>query len=616
MEKKKKTKTPNLDKEKERIGFSAEGTPTPETDEELSRLVQGAKVLEILEKFRIGQATWQDVKELALELTNDETRFSMSPRSVSFKQFSQRSGYVQNGAYLPFLGGELRISSDFAMDLAAGKKGIARLFDLIGHEMAHSEQNHMREQMAEIKEVDEKTRTLASKLLNDFGKQEISADRIHSMLSLMTNFLGDDYVKEFKQMDKKSQEERCREISFSQYIQFSHEIDARRNGLLYAYDMLSSLIEHPSCSGQMKKWLQEQAEGLKTLIDEEKQNNEKFKFFSDFRSHVEQLSRDTFAQLDDKIQEFYKLNIVKQWGKGKNLKKEESVYQYMKDVNQEMIKLSYKEKPFDVLSQDILFALYNGNEEFFAGLAETLKEREDDPQKAKKALGDAIVQMLLYDDLPRESFHIQFATILDDSQKLELLKGAIKTGRLDILHGFNKVLFNGSLDIKTAVFFKKTIIDLSEKHIKAFKEKDKFYSYEESNLYSIEWFVDNMIDYYRCKESDIALENLENSFNSNYKQKDLKMFDKDIEELSGVLKSLKEVESLTKEKITYTKEAREREREYHKKVYGERYNERHPKERLNEEDLSEEELFEWLFGDLDDPKEEKKEAPKEPLLLK
>ena len=125
-----------------------------------------------------------------------------------------------------------------------------------------------------------------------------------------------------------------------------------------------------------------------------------------------------------------------------------------------------------------------------------------------------------------------------------------------------------------------------------------------------------MIDYYRCKESDIALENLENSFNSNYKQKDLKMFDKDIEELSGVLKSLKEVESLTKEKITYTKEAREREREYHKKVYGERYNERHPKERLNEEDLSEEELFEWLFGDLDDPKEEKKEAPKEPLLLK
>ena len=617
MAKKKESKTPNLDKEKKRIGFSTVGEEELRTDEELFWRKRGACILDVLEKFRNNNAKWTDVGRLTELLVQDETRFIGEKPLIQIVKLSSDKFSRERANYTKILGYKVfNLSTDCVMDVASGRESVTRLLCEIGHEMTHSDQDKIAEKIESSKKIDDLTKVTAERILKDYAKEQLPPDIVGGVIQLMKNYLGDEYAKEFENMDPKAFEEKCHEISYSQYLQFSHEINARHRAIAYANDILTSLAEHPNCRPQMRKWLEERHKELGAEIEEEKRKQEDFKFFADFKEHAEKLTKEAFAQIDEQIENFHELNVFKNYGRDENLlKKMEKLYDYLKKVNQETIRISYIDKPFNVLSQDILFSLYNANEEFFSGLVSVLNEREDKQSKGKKAISDAIVEMLLNDDLPSDSFRIQFGNILDDSQKIKLLKGAIKTGRHDILHGFMNVLHYGEISLKTAEFFKETILDLKKQYLKAFKEKDRVIC---DKLYhgKVSLFISYLISFYRHKNLEIADENFANCLNTQYKKKDVHAFDDEIKNLKEIEKFFDELDKSFFKEIPWKPEDRKKEREFMHKVYGKRYYEKHPTEEPPEND-DEESLYRWMFGNLDNPvvKEEPKEEPKEPLLL-
>ena len=190
MEKKKKTETPNLDKEKKRIGFSTVGEEELRTDEELFWRKRGACILDVLEKFRNNNAKWTDVGRLTELLVQDETRFIGEKPLIRIAKLSSDKFSRERANYTKILGSKVfNLSTDCVMDVASGRESVTRLLCEIGHEMTHSDQDKVAEKIESSKKIDDLTKVTAERILKDYAKEQLPPDIVGGVIQLMKNYL-------------------------------------------------------------------------------------------------------------------------------------------------------------------------------------------------------------------------------------------------------------------------------------------------------------------------------------------------------------------------------------------------------------------------------------------
>ena len=389
---------------------------------------------ELLNKIIKKEATEEDVLNLAKPVAYSMSAFEHAPKNIIIEDFNTPT---VNADYSPSTG-TVSLSRQFVKDIINGEQPVMLLFSTLAHECQHHKQKVEIDKYgaldgAKKRKADRNLDELSQTIMDEYGQTRMTKEEVQSMIFLLESIGdGDDeFSKTLKEMTPEEKKDFAYLISFSQYFQFSHEIDARKAGGRFVVDLYSQITEEdPLCPDEVKTTLTNQFDDLYSILYDYLSTTD-FEHYEKFKSHIEQMTEEELLKLtqlfhsekkeNDKpdIKDLFNKNsalnlayghIFKLYFKNKNTKQVKAFIKVL--LGQD--KVENDDMVFKIIISNLLNNKIIDEKALSENVLESIMDKKINPQLFN-AVGDCLTQkqteelikkLLLKEDRPQDAIAI------------------------------------------------------------------------------------------------------------------------------------------------------------------------------------------------------------------